>query len=164
MTSRFITTHRGREVDPFNLRVDQVDIYDIAHSLARLCRYNGHCRGWLSVARHSVSVARACPPNIQLYGLLHDAAEAYLGDLPPQLKYRPEMAAFLAAEHRAQATIYRAFCLHPQVPDLVSDVDHLMGQEEGAFDGPQAWPTTHEHDETSFLSMYYEITGVHLHG
>ncbi|MBI4800335.1 MAG: phosphohydrolase [Desulfarculus sp.] len=78
--------HSGRAFYPLDPRPEDVDLGDIAHALANLCRYNGHSRRFYSVAEHSVHVSRALPPGLALWGLLHDAAEAYLGDFTRPLK------------------------------------------------------------------------------
>ena len=59
---------------------------DIAESLAKTCRFNGHCRGFYSVAQHSMIVANAMPIESRIYGLLHDAHEAYTGDIISPVK------------------------------------------------------------------------------
>ena len=116
-----ITTFTGKEVDPLELRDCDVDILDIAHALALLCRFNGHCREFYSVAQHSVWVSEHCPPEHALAGLLHDAAEAYLGDVPTPLKRRlPE---FEDAEQRAQSVIARVFGLPCPEPRDVRAAD-----------------------------------------
>jgi hypothetical protein len=63
-----------------------IDIRDIAHSLARINRWNGHTRNEFSVAQHSVMVSRLLPKELQLFGLLHDAGEAFLGDIITPVK------------------------------------------------------------------------------
>jgi len=76
---------------PDDPRGDEIEIWDIANSLAKLCRYNGHTRLFCSVAEHSVLVSlilreMGAPVEVQMQGLLHDATEAYCGDMIRPLK------------------------------------------------------------------------------
>lgn len=79
-------THTGKRFDLFEPDVDMIDPRDIAHSLAHLCRFNGHTREFYSVAQHSCLVADLVPTEHKLAALLHDATEAYLGDMTRPLK------------------------------------------------------------------------------
>jgi len=66
---------------------DMVRFADIAHALARLCRYNGHVTPMsYSVAEHCMLVSAVLPQSLKLQGLMHDAAEAYIGDISSPLK------------------------------------------------------------------------------
>ena len=76
-----IVTYTGKTFDLLNPTPEMVCIEDIAHSLANICRYTGHVRKFYSVAQHCVLAAEADSPSDPLQRLLHDAAEAYTGDL-----------------------------------------------------------------------------------
>lgn len=84
-----ITTFSGRQVDPFDLRVADIDWNDVVAVLPRLPRFNGHTRYAYSVAQHSVLVASLCQSrDAKRWGLMHDVAEIYLHDVPTQVKNR----------------------------------------------------------------------------
>ncbi len=82
----WILTHTGKRFDLFEPDADMIDPRDISHSLAHLCRFNGHTREFYSVAQHSCIVAELVPEEHKLAALLHDAPEAYLGDMTKPLK------------------------------------------------------------------------------
>lgn len=86
MREAYIYTFTGKRFYPFAPGPDQIDIQDIAHGLALKCRFSGHTREFYSTAQHSVHVMELMQPWDRLYGLLHDAAEAYLVDLPSPIK------------------------------------------------------------------------------
>lgn len=85
-----ITTFSGRVMDPCNSVPSDFCAIDIAHALAMKCRYNGHCRFFYSVAQHSVLCAQAAQRAGMdaRWALMHDAAEAYLCDVPRPVKSR----------------------------------------------------------------------------
>lgn len=82
----YIRTSTGRKAWPLNPQPDDICIEDIASALSKLCRFNGHTRSFYSVAQHSVIVSHAVPGQFALCGLLHDASEAYLCDIPTPIK------------------------------------------------------------------------------
>jgi len=119
----------GRVFWPLDPRADEVHIDDIAQALSNVCRFGGRCSEFYSVAQHSVWVARYVElrrpgrPLLALHALLHDAAEAYLGDVVRPLK--PAMMVrrsgldepFAVTEWRVMRAIYAHLNLVP--PDTV---------------------------------------------
>lgn len=82
MMSANIVTYTGKVFNLLNPKPEMVCIEDIAHSLAYQCRYTGHVKFFYSVAQHCVLMARNRDlPGDPLQKLLHDAAEAYIGDI-----------------------------------------------------------------------------------
>lgn len=100
------------------------DIQDIAHALSHLCRFTGHTREFYSVAQHSVYVSRIVPPQHALAGLLHDAAEAYLGDVSSPLKAL--LPDYKKLERCFEAQIFEHFGLPAELPPEVKQADQTM--------------------------------------
>lgn len=84
----WISTYSGRQFDIFNPQAESVHLEDIAHALSMNCRYNGHVERFYSVAEHSVVASLHCNQDHALAVLMHDAAEAYLTDIPRPIKQR----------------------------------------------------------------------------
>lgn len=82
----WIQTHSGEAIDLLDPRPEKIHILDIAHSLANQARFNGHTRAFYSVAEHCVFMSLQVPRLFALEALMHDAAEAYVGDVPAPLK------------------------------------------------------------------------------
>jgi hypothetical protein len=86
MKRSFVRTFSGAEVDLLHPTQESLRIEDIAHHLSKLDRYNGAGAYPYSVGQHCLLVAEVLPPLLKLWGLLHDATEAYLGDVVAPLK------------------------------------------------------------------------------
>jgi hypothetical protein len=97
----WIQTYTGKKFYPLDPRPEDICIEDIAHALALTCRYNGHCKFFYSVAEHSVrsiSTTDLLPELAeQRWLLMHDAAEAYIGDVPRPIK--PMLSEFKEIEN-----------------------------------------------------------------
>lgn len=120
-TGDWSQTYVGKELYILDPREEEICITDIAHALSNLCRFNGHCSSFHSVAAHSVLVSHLCKPKNALWGLLHDASEAYTGDMVSPLKrYMPE---FQKVEDRLMEVICSKYGLPPEMPDDVAEAD-----------------------------------------
>lgn len=87
-----------------------IELEDIAHALSNICRFGGHTyRGFYSVAQHSVLVSELCDTADARVGLLHDATEAYLGDVISPLKLQPGMETYRAIEAEMAEAIAARF-------------------------------------------------------
>ncbi len=87
MNSPYVSTFLGNRFFLTRPHIDDVAIEDIAHGLAYQCRFNGQTSTFYSVAQHSLMVMSLVPATLQFQALLHDAAEAYLGDMVKPLKH-----------------------------------------------------------------------------
>jgi hypothetical protein len=76
----------GKLIDLAHPQTTDIDIEDIAWSLSNIMRFNGHLSTQISVARHSLEVSRLVPTELALAALLHDAHEAYVGDIVRPVK------------------------------------------------------------------------------
>jgi|SRR5579859_3427471 len=128
----FIETFTGKHFAPLNPNIADICIDDIAHALSHQCRFSGHTRVHYSVAEHSVRVSElleawSYPRTVLLWGLLHDASEAYLVDLPTPLKLDPSLGpAYRAAEKRLMEAICTRFALPVVEPPSVALADATL--------------------------------------
>lgn len=152
-----IDTRTGEVVTPLAAAPDDILLEDIAHALSNLTRFAGHGNGPYSVARHSVRVsdeveARGGSPAAVRWGLLHDATEAYLADVPAPVKR--SLPGYTHAERRLAETVREAFDLDLSSEDdrLVAAADADVGRYELAVhfpDGDHEKPTL-ESDATEY--------------
>ena len=103
----FIQTFTKKMVNPLSMSIDEIDIVDIAHSLSLQCRFSGHCSRFYSVAEHSIYVSSLLPQEFKLAGLLHDASEAYLDDIPTPVKN--QIQDYKMYEYALMDKIFRKF-------------------------------------------------------
>lgn len=126
----WMQTATGEAFWPIDPRPEEVHIEDIAHALSLICRYGGHCRSFYSVAQHSILVSRALPAEHKLWGLLHDASEAYVIDVPRPLK--PYLTGYREAEDKVMEAIAERFGLSLPMPADVKRVDSAILADEAA--------------------------------
>lgn len=173
----WIQTYTGRRVDVIaGLLSDDVDITieDIAHALSMQCRFGGHCVEFYSVAQHSVHVAEVVSdwmnePTLMLEALLHDAAEAYLLDLPRPIKHAPALAEYRALDKRVDQAVRARFGLPLTMSAEVKEADEIMLATEAQRlmkHKPNGWelraqpipkplsPWTPREAKTAFLTMF----------
>jgi len=143
----YLQTVSGRWVNPFDPDPEQLDIGDIARALANQCRFGGHCRVFYSVAQHSVIVSelveqRGGDAEDVFAALMHDASEAYLGDMPHPLKHRSALgAAFKEAEEHLERALVAHFGIRAGVPEIKRADRALLATERRAFSSETwRWP------------------------
>ncbi len=126
----WLQTYSGLQFYPMDPDPAAVELRDIARALSMQCRYNGHVKEFYSVAEHCVLVSRLVPAEDALWGLLHDATEAYVGDMIRPLKNH--MPAYREAEDRVMGAIAERFGLSGSMPGSVKEADNrLLLDEKG---------------------------------
>lgn len=123
-------TWTGKRFYPLDPRSEDVDPIDIGHALGMLCRYNGHVDRFYSVAEHCVLMSFCMPtPQLAFEALLHDAAEAYLGDMIRPLKHSGSMEPYKEAEAAVELAIAERFGLPIIRTALGEPVRYLLPAE-----------------------------------
>lgn len=122
----WMQTATGSKFWPLDPKPDEILIEDVARALSKICRFGGHCREFYSVAQHSCHVADIVNGDqaARRWGLLHEAAEAYIGDMVRPLKLF--MAEFNRVEAEILSAVSQRFDLTPSMPGAVALADEQM--------------------------------------
>ena len=171
----YFITYSGVDIDPTNPRPEQIKLVDIAHALSNVCRFGGQCPTFYSVACHSMYVADSVPKGLAIEGLLHDASEAYCGDMIKCLKVLcPD---FQVIEQRFDAAIRERFCLPPAMrPEAKleikrADIAALLAERRDIFHdrreydeiakaGERGCVALHPHDGKVAFLRYAQDLGI----
>lgn len=127
-TKYSISTYDGDFFDFNNPEKYTFSIEAIAHALSNICRYGGHCNRFYSVAEHSVLVSQLVPPELGLCGLLHDASEAFVGDMPSPLKAMCK--SYRTIENRVHEAISQQYGLPYPFPPEIKAADKALYKAE----------------------------------
>ena len=171
----------GRLFDPLDPFDFTFRVEDIAGPLSRICRWGGRCSRFYSVAQHSLHVCalvEASLPDLAMHALLHDAAEAFLGDLVKPIKDRMHVkvggysVSIGYAEHLLLRSIRAAFGVREPGPAdelAIKDADEialrteardLMGAPDwahGVVDSKRIDPLAPEAAERAFLAAFERL-------
>lgn len=119
-------TYLGLQFFPQHPLPEDINIIDIAHGLSNICRFGGHVKKFYSVSQHCVLVSTICSPENALWGLLHDASEAYICDIPRPLKQMEEFKQYKLMEKKIQETICFRFDISKEEPADVKRADNIL--------------------------------------
>lgn len=153
-----MNTATGRVFWPMDPWPQEVFIEDIAHALSMTCRYGGHCQRYYSVAEHSYIISHHVPKEDALWGLLHDASEAYLSDIiRPAKRF---IAGYKEAEDRLMLAICSRFGLDPAMPPSVKTADNaILADEMRALIKPAApWDLPDPNGLGAWLNCWTPMT------
>lgn len=160
----YIQTYSGGRAYLLDPHAEDIRIVDIVRGLSHVARFAGQTRCHYSVATHSILVSEICDPDNALVGLLHDAAEAYIGDVVSPLKH--VMAGYRELEAKWCAAIDEAFDLKGRLTSLPPDVKHadtkalVIEAHALLVGGPHRWDdeliTARHRAETAELEVVLE--------
>jgi uncharacterized protein len=175
-----IQTAAGRYFDLLAPQDNVFGIEEIAHALSNMCRFTGHTRVHYSVAQHSWLVSWLVPAEFAMHGLLHDAAEAFVGDVSSPLKRQLPM--YKMIEGDIERTVFARFGIwglcnrdshqavkHADLVALVTEQRDLMPPrgdgDWSALDGIEPLPWTIEPlpsfmAKALFLRRFEQLGGV----
>lgn len=153
--SHWLQTYSGGKFFPLHPRPDDIAIGDVAWALSNLCRFNGHTKAYYSVAEHSVHVSYNVPDYLALAGLMHDASEAYICDLPRPLKQVPEIrAVYEPIEDAIMQVIAKKFGFPYPLPREIKEADDALLATEAL----QLMSPLHP----DWTDRYNPVPGLHL--
>ena len=185
----WIETFTGKRVNPMHLDEELIDINDIAHSLALQCRFVGHCLMFYSIAEHSILVADTVAKirlsyvgtkenanKTLLAALLHDAAEAYLGDIARPIKHHSAFKQVVEIEKQILGKIMLKYNCTGADWQLIKKADNIMLATEAKYmmaDSGKGWylpepalpggirslQLIETDTETAFLAMFEKYGG-----
>jgi 5'-deoxynucleotidase YfbR-like HD superfamily hydrolase len=124
-TTPYTQTYSRRRMYPTKPIAEEISVVDIAHALSHLCRFTGHTREFFSVAQHSVMVSERLKGDrqLELWGLLHDASEAFLNDVAAPIKRHRLLEGYVEVEDRVMAAVAERFGLDYPQPHAVHVAD-----------------------------------------
>ena len=172
--STYTQTFSGGIICPQDPIGDEIKIEDIAHALSQQPRFGGHLREFFSVAQHCILVSHYCARRDALWGLLHDASEAYIADICRPVK--KGLIGYKEAEDKLMAAVCQKFGLDLVMPASVKEADDLLiCLESNQFLAPlrmeiwKHWPVDlsqfdkivpwdWRHAEDVFLDRFKELT------
>ncbi|MDE2099462.1 MAG: phosphohydrolase [Patescibacteria group bacterium] len=170
----WFVTYSGKQFWPLDPKPEDICIHDIAHHLSLICRFGGAVRQHYSVAQHSLVVADILPRPLKLRGLLHDATEAYVGDMVRPLKrfmddYR-SVESFVWAAIRAKFNLPLSTQEEDEAIKTADNVALVTERRDLLLSFPYAWcvkeaplpqvitPLSAREAEIKFLETFYELS------
>ena len=129
-------------------------VSDIAHALGNICRFTGHTQRFYSVAEHSVICSHMVPPEDAMAALMHDASEAFIGDVSTPLKSL--LPDYKSVEHRVEQAVWSRLGLPPTLPPSVKVADRraLAVEQRVCMGNGDEWGNGEPSDEDCALIRF----------
>lgn len=145
MTKPYMLTASGKHFDLLDPKPEQVDHHDIFAAISKLCRFTGHCSEIYTVGQHSLLVMSLVPDEFRFEALMHDAAEAYTGDVGTPMKVALGDT-FREVEHRIEAVVREKYDLPVKLSPEVKKADIVaLGLEK-------KWLMPEDYEEWALLT------------
>jgi hypothetical protein len=124
-----IRTYTGQYLNFLDPQPEQITIEAIAIGLARTARFAGQSKNFYSVASHSIMVSDRIweitqDKGMALMGLLHDASEAFLGDMPGTIKH--VLTGYKLLEEKLMRVIFKKYNLDYTLMAGIKPTDKLV--------------------------------------
>jgi hypothetical protein len=160
-TGNWMATNSGNRLYFNDPKPEDINIFDIATSLSKLCRFTGQIDKLYTVAQHSVLVSHFVPEEYALEGLLHDAAEAYTNDINTPLK-RDLGESYRSVVEKIEWVIANKYGLVYPWPVEVHYIDHRICTTEAKWLFPTVPEWVQDRPEIDFkVPIYGTLTKLH---
>lgn len=139
MTFPEILCQSGEYFDFTDPEGSNFTVNDVAHALSNICRFTGHAHRFYSVAEHSVHASRIVPEGFELEALVHDATEAFIGDVAKPLKML--LPDYQRLERRIERIVLSRFGIKDGLSAVVkrADMQMLKAEQEQAMLNHDRW-------------------------
>jgi hypothetical protein len=160
----WIQTATGKRVDYRDPDINSISRIDIAMSLDRMPRFHGNLNCNYTVADHSLNLASILPeePFFKLQALLHDAAEAYMMDIPSPLK-KLLGDDFARIERTLECAIFKHFDVDYPLSGIIKKYDAALCRAEAAYLGFHK-PIDNWHEKISSIKLPIQAVQMHDKG
>lgn len=142
-----INTYRGKLLDYNNITAEMICLDDIAKGLSNICRFGGQIEDFYSVAQHTLLVWSLSPTELKPAALLHDAAEAYIGDIVKPFKNLLGKA-FSQFEENIEKVIFEKYNVPLEHLKLIKEFDMQALEIENNY---------FRFGKLDFISRFYHI-------
>lgn len=153
-----ILTASGKYFNFLEPKLKDINIEDISLGLSNTCRFGGQCKRFYSVAEHCVLMSNIVPKELAYFALMHDAAEAYIGDIPKPLKQL--LPDFAKIEKTVEEAIAKKFFLPFKMPPSIkkADMQMLKIEQDQVMKNDDEWITAKDANGINLTIRFWNPT------